>query len=62
MRLPIHSIFKISSYIFIIFGSIITYLSASEIIYQLGVNELLFFTLAIILIICGIKLNNIRGE
>jgi len=57
MRLTINIILSMLSYLFIMVGTIITYLKLSDIIYHLGMLPIVILITGIILIILGIYTN-----
>ena len=60
MRLSINKIISLSAMIFILISGGLLYISIDSIIYQIGVDELIMYSVAIVLFFIGKQL--LKGE
>ena len=60
MRLSINKIMSLSAIIFILISGGLLYISIDSIIYQIGVDELIMYSVAIVLFFIGKQL--LKGE
>jgi|TARA_R100001129_G_scaffold127248_1_gene89328 hypothetical protein len=60
MRLSINKIMSLSAMIFILISGGLLYISIDSIIYQIGVDELIMYSVAIVLFFIGKQL--LKGE
>ena len=60
MRLSINKIMSLSAMIFILISGGLLYISIDSIIYQIGVDELIMYSVAIVLFFIGNQL--LKGE